>query len=94
MHVVALELDLHLPHSHSLKEKRAVVKSILSGAQRRFGVAAAEVSHQDKWQRAGLGFATVSSSAGHAHQVLDRVERFVASFPEVDVIDAVRGVDA
>lgn len=89
-----MELDLHLPNCHSLKEKRAVLKSILNGAQNRYGVAAAEVAHQDKWQRAGLGFACVSGSAAHADDVLAKVERFVYSFPEVEVIQAVWGVDA
>jgi uncharacterized protein YlxP (DUF503 family) len=94
MHVSALELDLHLPNCHSLKEKRAVLKSILNGAQNRFAVAAAEVAHLDKWQRAGLGFACVSGSAGHADEVMTKVERFVVSFPEVELIEAIWGVDA
>jgi uncharacterized protein YlxP (DUF503 family) len=76
-----------------LKDKRAVVKTILHGAQNRFSVAAAEVAHQDKWQRAGLGFAAVSSRAGLADDVLRKVERFVWSFPEVEVIEAVWGDD-
>ncbi len=71
-----------------------MVKSILHGAQRRFGVAAAEVAHQDKWQRGSLGFATVSGRAGHADEVLQKVERFVTSFPEVEVIEAYWGADA
>jgi uncharacterized protein YlxP (DUF503 family) len=49
-------------------------------------VSAAEVAHQDKWQRAGLGFAVVSSSYRHASEVLEHVERFVLSFPQVDVL--------
>jgi uncharacterized protein YlxP (DUF503 family) len=73
-----------------LKEKRAVVKTILHGAQNRYGVAAAEVAHQDKWQRAGLGFVVVSASAGHADEVIAKVERFVWSFPEVEVLSAER----
>ncbi len=71
-----------------------MVKSILLGAQRRFGVAAAEVADQDKWQRGSLGFVTVSGRAGHAEEVLNKVERFVRSFPEVEVIEAYWGVDA
>lgn len=94
MHVAALELDLHLPNCHSLKEKRAVLKSILNGAKNRFEVAAAEVGHQDKWQRAAVGFAFVSAGAGHADEVITKVERFVHSFPEVEVIGATWGVDA
>ncbi len=64
-----------------------MVKTIVQGAMRRYGVAAAEVAHQDKWQRADLGFAVVSPSQSHAQEVIDTVERFVWSFPEVEVID-------
>ena len=63
-----------------------MIRPVLDGARRRFQVAAAEVSDQDKWQRAGLGFAVVAADAGHVLEVLDRVERFVWSFPEVDVV--------
>jgi uncharacterized protein YlxP (DUF503 family) len=90
LHVAALAVDLRLPGSHSLKEKRAIIKPILDGCRRRFQVAAAEVDHQEQWQRAGLAMATVSASAGHATDVLDRVERFVWSFPEVEVVASER----
>ena len=63
-----------------------MIKPIIEGARRRYQVAAAEVDHQDKWQRAALGFAVVAASAGHAEEVVQAVERFVWSFPEVEVI--------
>ena len=85
MHVASLEVELHLPRVHSLKEKRAVVKPIVEGCRRRFPVAAAEVDHQEIWQRATIGVATVSASATQAGDVLDAVERFVWSFPEAEV---------
>lgn len=78
---------MRLPHCHSLKEKRAVVKTMLQGASRRFGVAASEVDHQDKWQRAAFGFASVAGTEAHVREVLDNVERFVWSFPEVEVVN-------
>ena len=67
-----------------------MIKPIIEGARRRYQVAAAEVDHQDKWQRAALGFAVVAASAGHAEEVVQAVERFVWSFPEVEVIEAER----
>lgn len=69
-----------------MKEKRAAVKPIIEGARRRFQVAAAEVGYQEKWQRAALGFAAVGASADHVAEVMRHVERFVWSFPEVDVV--------
>jgi len=86
VHVLAMTVDLRLPGCHSLKDKRAVVKTILEGSRRRFQVAAAETDHQDKWQRAELGFASVSSAQTHVTEVIDELERFVWSFPEAEVL--------
>ena len=90
VHVLALTVDLHLPQSSSLKDKRAVVKTITEGARRRYQVAAAETDHQDLRQRAELAFAAVSSSRSHVEGWVDGLERFVWSFPEVEVLDARR----
>ncbi len=83
-------VDLHLPLPDSLKAKRAVITPILEGARRRFRVSAAEVGHQDQWQRSELAFAAVASSETNAREVLDTVERFVWSFPEVEVVESWR----
>ena len=88
--MLAQELELHLPHAQSLKDKRSVLTSMLAGARRRFGVAAAEVGWQDHRQRALLGFAVVASTAGHAGEVMDEVDRFVWSHPEVEVLSTER----
>ena len=74
----------------SLKDKRTAVKPIVEGARRRFQVAAAEVGHQNSHQLATLGFSVVAGDAGHVTEVLDHVERFVWSFPEIDVLQADR----
>jgi uncharacterized protein YlxP (DUF503 family) len=88
--VLALELEVHIASSHSLKDRRQVVQAVLNGARHRFGVSAAEVSGQDTWQRAGLGFAVVSSSVSQAEEVMDNVDRFVWSHPELEVISTER----
>jgi uncharacterized protein YlxP (DUF503 family) len=86
MFVLALEMDLHVGESQSLKDKRQVVRSVVDGARRRFAVAAAEVGGQDTWQRVVLGFAAVASTPSHAEEVIDEVERFVWSHPELEVL--------
>ena len=88
MVVGALAFELHLPDVHSLKEKRAVVRPIVDGARHRFAVSAAEVDHQDLWQRATLAMAVVSGRESQARDVLDAVERFVWSFPEIEVVES------
>lgn len=81
---------MRVPAATSLKEKRASVKTIVEGARRRFSVAASEVADQDLRQRARLGFAAVAPSASRAVEIIDTVERFVWSFPEVEVVSGER----
>ena len=79
-----------MPQSRSLKAKRAAVKPIVEGLRVRFRVSVAEVDHQDQWQRAGVGVAVVGSSAAQVEEVLDAVDRFVWSHPEVEVLSTER----
>ena len=90
MYVLALELDLHLPGCRSLKEKRSALRPVLDGLRNRHPVAVAEVDHQDLWQRASIGLAAVSGTAGHAEDLIDEAERFVWSFPDLEVLSTTR----
>jgi len=90
MFVLSLQVEVHVPDARSLKNKRSAIKPVLEGARRRFGVSVAEVGHQHKWQRASIGFAVVSSTHSNAQDVIDSVERFVWSFPEIVVMNSDR----
>jgi uncharacterized protein len=86
LHACALTMDLRIPESGSLKAKRTVVKHVVETSKARFGVAAAEVGYHDRWQRAELGFAAVAGSQSHVEAVLDTVERFVWSNPDLEIL--------
>jgi uncharacterized protein YlxP (DUF503 family) len=88
VHVVAFEVEVRIPQSQSLKDRRQVVRSLLDGARQRFGVSAAEVGGMDTWQRVTLGFAVVASEAHLAEGVVDSIDRFLWSRPEIEVVDA------
>lgn len=77
MIVGACRVVLFLPESHSLKEKRHVIKSILARVHNQFNVSAAEVEEQDLWQRAVLGVAVVTNDTHHANEVLSSVVNFI-----------------
>jgi hypothetical protein len=70
-----LTLEMQITHSHSLKEKRHVVKSLKDRLRHKYNVAVAEIDYQDRWQRAVVAAVTVSGDRGHAEQVLQSVER-------------------
>ena len=81
MVVATALLKLHLPQSQSLKDKRRVVKSILTRLQNEFHVSAAEVEDQDLHQLATLGLAYVSNDSRHANSVVSKAIDFVEAGP-------------
>lgn len=56
-----LSLDIHLPYSHSLKEKRKRLKSLKDRLQKKYNVAYSELEYQDKWQRSKIGIVTLNN---------------------------------
>ena len=67
-----LSLELHIPHSRSLKEKRVVVRSIKDRISK-LSVGFAEVNHQDLLQRAALAIVAVGSEQQIVEQSLTNV---------------------
>ena len=86
MFVAAMSADLLLGDVRSLKQKRSVVRPLLAELARRYPVSAAEVGATDRYRRAEIGVALVSGEPGHAGQVLDAAERWLAGRPEVELL--------
>jgi len=78
MVVGLLSVELFIPEARSLKDKRAVLRS-LKDRLKKFNVAVAEVEDQDLWQRAGLGIAAVATTGAQVDRMLasvvDEIER-------------------
>jgi hypothetical protein len=77
--VGVLTLEIRVESSHSLKEKRHVVKSLKDRLRHKFNVAVAEIDYQDLWQRALVAAVTISADQSHGEQVLRAVEREAAA---------------
>ncbi len=86
MHAAALRIDLRIREPRSLKEKRHVIKSMTTHVGRTFGVAVAEVDHQDLWNRATLGVAAVAPQASQLDRILHTVERHMRGRPDCEVL--------
>ena len=77
MVTVSVLLTLHIPGAQSLKEKRAVVRSLVERLRARRHLSSAEVDLQDEVQRARIGFAVVSGDLTTARRLSDDARRFV-----------------
>ncbi len=75
--VLAIRLQLHIPHSHSLKEKRKVVRSLKERLRHRFNITVAEVGALDKWQVATIMVAMVNKDRTYLNEQTSKIRTFV-----------------
>jgi uncharacterized protein YlxP (DUF503 family) len=73
MPVGLLTLEIYIPESHSLKDKRQVIRSLKDRLRGKFNVAVAELEGQDSWQRCVIGVVSLSNNVGHLEQSLQTV---------------------
>jgi uncharacterized protein YlxP (DUF503 family) len=77
MNIGVCRIDLDMPDSRSLKDKRRTLRSIVDRMRSRFNVAIAEVDRNDSWQVATLGITCVSNYSSHANEMLNQVVSYV-----------------
>jgi uncharacterized protein YlxP (DUF503 family) len=73
MPIGLLTLDIHLPESHSLKDKRQVLRSLKDRLRGKFNVAVAELEHSEILTRATIGVVTLGDQPGFVEQSLQAV---------------------
>ncbi len=88
MSVGLLLLDCFIADSHSLKDKRRVLKSITERLRRSYNVAVCEVEHQDKWQRARLAVVLVNTQWRMAQRSISRILEFFERDRRLTVLDS------
>jgi len=76
--IATLTLELRMEGSHSLKDKRQVLRSLKDKLRGRFNVAGAELEQSDLWQRATLGVVSISGSRDYLRGLMEQVERAAA----------------
>jgi len=86
--VGTLKLRLVLRESHSLKDKRRVIKSLKDTLSNKFNISVAETDEQDVWQTAQVGVAAVGTDGPFVQSVLTSVVNYVRFFGGVELVDA------
>ncbi|MBI4408896.1 MAG: DUF503 domain-containing protein [Gemmatimonadetes bacterium] len=86
--VIGWELEVF--GCQSLKDKRAVLKSLKDRLHDRFNVSVAETGHQQLWQRAELTACVVATERRQAESVLDSTDHLVAGEARARIIDSYR----
>ncbi|MDF1499564.1 MAG: DUF503 domain-containing protein [Anaerolineales bacterium] len=88
MHVGALSIDLYLPASNSLKDKRRTLKPLLARLHKEFNISVAEIELNDHHRSAAIACVVVSNDSAHVQQMLEKIARWVVRHrPDLQVVD-------
>ena len=82
----AVRLELELPFSSSLKDKRQTLRS-LKDRLRRKNVSVVESENQDRWQRATVEIALAAVSRGAAEEKREELRRTLLNYEELAILD-------
>ena len=81
-------VELFLPESQSLKDKRQVLLSLKDRLREKFNLSVAEVDGQDLWQKAVLGLACVANEGRYVNQVLDQALNVIRAVQAVEIVQS------
>ena len=82
----AVRLELELPFSSSLKDKRQTLRS-LKDRLRHKNISVVESENQDLWQRATMEIALAAVSRGAAEEKREDLRRTLLNYEELAILD-------
>jgi uncharacterized protein YlxP (DUF503 family) len=91
MVVGVLHVEVHLPASRSLKDKRSALKSVRDRLRHRFNVAVAELDANETWQRATLGISTLGEDRAHVEGLLRELTEWLRQTRLVELVRVEEG---
>ena len=92
MNIAVMTFRLRAPWVHSLKEKRMIVKSLISRLQNTFHVSAAETEEQDTHQIIVIGVAAIVPHSAMADSLMEEISGFVGESTEAEILEEGREI--
>jgi len=87
MTIGLLQIDLLVPGSRSLKDKRRVVKSLKQQLRNRYNCSVAETGEKDRWGRAHLAVCVVGDDSRFVNEQLSEIVRFTERKGGAELLD-------
>lgn len=87
--IVYAEIECVLYNAQSLKEKRSVIKSVITRVRNDFNVSISEIDYLNLWQRTKLGIVMVANDYQFAETVIGEVLKRIDNNPELERIGTV-----
>jgi len=87
MSIALLTIELRISSSHSLKDKRRVIQSLISKLKRNYNISIAEIENQDLWQRADLGIVSINTSGAELNKTLNNIVDDISNYGFTEIIN-------
>ncbi|MHC2995708.1 MAG: DUF503 domain-containing protein [Candidatus Atribacteria bacterium] len=71
------KINLYLPNSHSLKDKRNILKSIKLRIRNLYNVSVSEIDNFDLWKNTTLGISCIGNDKKYLNKVLNEIILFL-----------------
>lgn len=84
---VILNIRIELPSVFSLKEKRRILKSLITRLRNNFNISISEVDNNDVLRSATLGAAIVTNDSAFGDQVIAKVVNKIEAHPDLVVLE-------
>jgi uncharacterized protein len=87
VYISLLTMELLIPWSRSLKDRRSAVRGLKDRLRSRFNASVAEVAYQDKWQRATIAVCVVDSDRQQLEATMTRVRLLSEEAHDLEIAD-------
>lgn len=85
MTIGLLKVDLFIPSSQSLKDKRQALQSLKVLLRKNFNISLAEVDGHDKWQRSVFAIVKVDGSRAMIDKTFADIVGYIGRFKNVEM---------
>ena len=87
MRVIVIKVSLRADWSHSLKEKRMIVKSIISKLQNKFNISVCEIENQDIHNLITIGIAGIALDSKVCDSTIDNIINYIEDNTDAEIIN-------
>ena len=92
MNIAAMTFRLRASWVYSLKEKRMIIKSLITKLQSKFHVSVAEIDEQDIHQIIVIGVAAIVPHNAMADSLMEEISLFVEENCEAEILEETREI--
>lgn len=92
MEIVYIEIKLYASWIHSLKEKRSLVKRLISRVSNKFNVSVCESGDKDSHANIIICIASLASSKSQAYSISDNIVNFIEDETDAQIVDISREI--